>query len=131
MSDSTADHGNMSGTDWIGRSRYDFTIKMARYFEARHQEALEAGDTEAAERFKGWGLRHLWETQSILTGKPKRIVPDAEAVRLRARDDEREQARGDAERLTALKKKLGIIPRTNGSAYRPYRGGLPTLGKDR
>ncbi|MGW0629159.1 hypothetical protein [Streptomyces sp. NPDC002758] len=71
------------------------------------------------------------ETEDIITGKAKRIVSDAEAARLRAAEDEAKQAAADAEHLAALKKKLGITPRANGSAYRPFRGGLPTLGKDR
>ncbi|MEV5149820.1 hypothetical protein AB0L14_37030, partial [Streptomyces sp. NPDC052727] len=92
---------------------------------------LEQGDEAAAEQYKWLGISHLLETQHPNTGKLKRIVPDAEAARLRAAEDERKQAEQDAEHLAVLKKKLGITPRTNGSAYRPYRGGLPTLGKDR
>ncbi|MEV5463826.1 hypothetical protein AB0L17_38120, partial [Streptomyces cellulosae] len=76
-------------------------------------------------------LGFLLETEDIHTGKAKRIVSDAEAARLRATEDEAQQADADAERLAALKKQLGITPRANGSAYRPFRGGLPTLGKDR
>jgi hypothetical protein len=102
---------------------------MARQYEAQQREALESGDNEAAERYRLWGLGFLLETE--YTGKAKRIVSDAEAARLRAAEDEANQADADAERLAALKKKLGITPRANGSAYRPFRGGLPTLGKDR
>lgn len=37
----------------------------------------------------------------------------------------------DESHLVALKKRLGIPPRATGSAYRPFRGGLPTLRRDR
>ncbi|MGV9936312.1 hypothetical protein ACWDY4_38130 [Streptomyces olivaceoviridis] len=121
----------MVGQTWIGESWHASCISAARYFQKKQQEALEQGDEAAAEQYKWWGISHLLETQHPDTGKPKRIVPDAEAARLRAAEDERKQAEQDAEHLAVLKKKLGITPRTNGSAYRPYRGGLPTLGKDR
>ncbi|MEU6011907.1 hypothetical protein [Streptomyces sp. NPDC047453] len=104
---------------------------MARHFEAEQREAIERGDSEAAEQYRLWGLGFLFETENFDTMQPKRIVPDAEAARLRAAEDEEKQAQADAEHLAALKKKLGITPRANGPAYRPYRGGLPTLGKDR
>ncbi|MFF7394801.1 hypothetical protein ACFZAE_41160 [Streptomyces scabiei] len=104
---------------------------MARQLEAKQHEALDRGDIEAAEQYRLWGLRFIWETENIHTGKAKRIVSDAEAARLRATEDEAKQAAADAEHLAALKKKLGITPRANGSVYRPFRGGLPTLGKDR
>jgi hypothetical protein len=126
-----ASDNRMSGTDWIGESRHAFFIEMARHFEGKQREALERGDSEAAEKYRLCGLSYLFGTQHYLTGEPKRIVPDAEAERLRAAEDEEKQAQEDAEHLAALKKKLGITPRANGSAYRPYRGGLPTLGKDR
>ncbi|MET8270755.1 hypothetical protein [Streptomyces sp. NPDC005096] len=121
----------MSGTDWIGESRHAYCIGMARHFEERQREALERGDTSAAEQHKVGGQKFFFETQNVFKGQPKRIVPDAEAARLRAAEDEEKPAQADAEHLAALKKKLGITPRVNGSAYRPYRGGLPTLGKDR
>jgi hypothetical protein len=104
---------------------------MSRLYEAQQREAIDSGDNEAAERYRLWALGFLLETEDINTGKAKRIVSDAEAVRLRAVEDEAKQATADAEQLAALKKKLGITPRANGSAYRPFRGGLPTLGKDR
>ncbi|MEU5577179.1 hypothetical protein ABZ791_18650 [Streptomyces huasconensis] len=104
---------------------------MVRLYEAQQREALENSDNEAAERYRLWGLGFLLETEDIHTGKAKRIVSDAEAARLRATEDEDQQADADAERLAALKKQLGITPRANGSAYRPFGGGLPTLGKDR
>lgn len=126
----SASDNTMSGNDWIGESRHALCVRMARHFEDQHREALEANDPKA-EQYKQWGMQYLWALEHYLTGKPKRIVSDAEAARLRAAEDEKRQAQEDAERLTALKKKLGITPRTNGSAYRPYRGGLPTLGKDR
>jgi hypothetical protein len=122
----------MSGPDWIGESRHASCIRMARNFEDKQIEALEVhGDLEAAEKYERWAHSFLYETERLDNGQPKRIVPDAEAARLRAAEDEKKQAKADAEHLAALKKKLGITPRTNGSAYRPYRGGLPTLGKDR
>ncbi|MET9990843.1 hypothetical protein ABZ061_14925 [Streptomyces mutabilis] len=121
----------MSGKTWIGKSRHAFCVGTARHLEAQQREALEGGDDEAAERYRLWGLRFLLETEDINTGKAKRIVSDTEAARLRAAEDEAKQAATDAEHLAALKKKLGITPRANGSAYRPFRGGLPTLGKDR
>ncbi|MEU5120328.1 hypothetical protein [Streptomyces asoensis] len=126
-----ASHNTMSGKTWIGKSRHTLCVDMARRFEAQQREALEHGDDEAAERYRLWGLGFLLETEDIFTGKAKRIVSDAEAARLRAAEDEAKQAAADAEHLAALKKKLGITPRANGSAYRPFRGGLPTLGKDR
>ncbi|MFD4977100.1 hypothetical protein [Streptomyces sp. NPDC058424] len=121
----------MSGKTWIGESRHALCIGMARRYEAEEREALERGDSEAAERYRLWGLHFLSATENIHTMQPKRIVPDAEAARLRAAEDEKRQAQADAEHLAALKKKLGITPRANGSAYRPYSGGLPTLGRDR
>jgi hypothetical protein len=121
----------MVGDTWIGESWHASCVSAARRFEEQQQEALERGDTAAADRYEAWGQGHLLQTQRLGTGQPKRIVPDEEAVRLRAAEDEQKQARADAEHLAGLKKKLGITPRTNGSAYRPYRGGLPTLGKDR
>ncbi|MFZ4153756.1 hypothetical protein [Streptomyces pseudogriseolus] len=121
----------MSGKTWIGKSRHAFCVDMARHFEAQQRDALESGDDEAAERYQLWGLGFLLETKDINAGKAKRIVSDTEAARLRAAEDEAKQAAADAEHLAALKKKLGITPRANGSAYRPFRGGLPTLGKDR
>ncbi|MFF4763338.1 hypothetical protein [Streptomyces sp. NPDC001292] len=126
-----ASDNTMSGTDWIGESRQALCIQMARQLETKQREALERGDSEAAEQYEAWGLKFLFETENFYTGQPKRIVSDAEAARLRAAEDEKKQAQADAEHLAALKKKLGITPRTNGSAYRPYSGGLPTLGKDR
>ncbi|WP_327411384.1 hypothetical protein OG458_42600 (plasmid) [Streptomyces sp. NBC_01281] len=126
-----ATSNTMSGENWIGESRHASVVKTVRHFEAKQREALEQGDTEAAARYEQWGLHSFFETQHYLTGQPKRIVSDAEAARLRAAEDEAKQAQADAERLDVLKRKLGITPRTNGSAYRPYRGGLPTLGKDR
>ncbi|MGZ3100143.1 hypothetical protein [Streptomyces sp. H72] len=121
----------MSGKTWIGKSRHALCIGMARQFEAQQRDAFERGDSEAAERYRLWGLGFLLETENIDTGKAKRIVSDVEAVRLRAAEEEAKQAAADAEHLAALKKKLGITPRANGSAYHPFRGGLPTLGKDR
>ncbi|MEU1921717.1 MULTISPECIES: hypothetical protein [Streptomyces] len=104
---------------------------MVRRFEAQQREALERNDSEAAERYRLWGLGFLLETKDIDAGEAKRIVSDAEAARLWAAEDEAKQATADAEHLAALKKKLGITPRVNGSAYRPFHGGLPTLDKDR
>ena len=127
----SASDNKMSGPDWIGESRHASCISVARHFEEQHQSALERGDAKAAEQYKLWGQGSLFETMRLDNGKPKRIVSDSEAARLRAAEDEKKQAREDAERLAALKKKLGITPRANGSAYRPDRGGLPTLGKDR
>lgn len=127
----SASGNTMSGATWIGKSRHAFCIRTARLYQEKQKEALERGDTETAAKFEGWGKVFLWETQLLFSDQPKRIVSDAEAARLRAAEDEAKQAREDAERLAALKKKLGITPSANGSAYRPYRGGLPTLGKDR
>ncbi|MFD9460214.1 hypothetical protein [Streptomyces sp. NPDC060027] len=126
-----ASDNTMSGKTWIGKSRHTFCINTARHFEAQQRKALENGNSEAAEQYRLWGLGFLHETAEIISGKPKRIVSDTEAARLRAAEDEAKQASADAEHLAALKKKLGITPRANGSAYRPFRGGLPTLGKDR
>ncbi|MFJ3439881.1 hypothetical protein ACIPM2_01675 [Streptomyces sp. NPDC086081] len=126
-----ASSNTMSGKTWIGTSRHALCIDMAQRFEAQQREALERDDNEAAERYRLWGLGFLLETKDIDAGKAKRIVSDAEAARLRAAEDEAKQATADAEHLAVLKKKLGITPRANGSAYRPFRGGLPTLGKDR
>ena len=126
-----ASDNTMSGKTWIGRSRHAFCVGMARHYEARQREACETGDSEAAERYRLHGLVFLLETKDINTGKTKRIVSDTESARLRAAEDEAKQAAADAERLVTLKKKLGITRRANGSAYRPFRGGLPTLGKDR
>lgn len=126
-----ASDNTMSGKTWIGISRHTFCVNTARHFEAQQRAALDSGDNEAAEQYRLWGLGFLHETEEIISGKPKRIVSDTEAARLRAAEDEARQAAADAEHLTALKTKLGITPRTNGSAYRPFRGGLPTLGKDR
>ncbi|WP_030319322.1 hypothetical protein [Streptomyces sp. NRRL B-3229] len=116
-----ASDNTMSGKTWIGKSRHAFCVRTVRHFEAQQRRALESGNIEAAERYRLWGLGFLHETEEI----------DTEAARLRAAQDEAQQAAADAERLTALKKKLGITPRANGSAYHPFRGGLPTLGKDR
>jgi hypothetical protein len=121
----------MSGKTWIGKSRHTFCVNMARHFETQQREALESGDDEAAERYRLWGHGFLLETRDTNTAKAKRIVSDTVAAPLRAAEDETKQAAADAEHLAALKKKLGITPRANGSAYRPFRGGLPTLGKDR
>ncbi|MFE9880091.1 hypothetical protein [Streptomyces sp. NPDC005784] len=126
-----ASDNTMSGNTWIGKSRHAFCIKTARHFEEQQRKALESGNSAAAEQYRLWGLGFLHATEEIYTGKAKRIVSDAEAARLRAAEDEARQAAADAEHLAALKKKLGITPRVNGSAYRPFRGGLPTLGKDR
>lgn len=126
-----ASSNTMSGKTWIGKSRHAFCVDMARHFEAQQREALESGDDEAAERYRLWGLGFLLETEDINTRQAKRIVSDTEAARLGAAEDEAKQAVADAEHLAAVKKKLGITPRANGSAYRPFRGGLPTLGKDR
>ncbi|MDH6487314.1 hypothetical protein M2157_003313 [Streptomyces sp. SAI-127] len=126
-----ASDNTMSGNAWIGKSRHTFCINTARHFEAQQRKALESGNSEAAEQYRLWGLGFLHETEDINTGKAKRIVSDSEAARLRAAEDEAKQAAADAEHLAALKQKLGITPRANGSAYRPFRGGLPTLGKDR
>jgi hypothetical protein len=126
-----ASNNTMSGPDWISESRHAFCIRTARRFEQQHKEALERDDTRAAEQFEAWGQDYLGETQLLDGNQPKRIVSDDEAAQLRAAMDEEKQAREDAEHLAALKTKLGIAPRANASAYRPYRGGLPTLGKDR
>ncbi|MGZ3116078.1 hypothetical protein [Streptomyces sp. H62] len=121
----------MSGKTWIGESRHAYCVDMARQFEARQREALASGDSEAAERYRLWGLRFLLETEDIAAGTAKSILPDIEAARRRAAEDAAEQAAADESHLVALKKKLGITPRATGSAYRPFRGGLPTLGRDR
>ncbi|MEU6228294.1 hypothetical protein [Streptomyces sp. NPDC047042] len=126
-----ASDNTMSGKTWIGRSRHAFCVNTARHFEAQQREALDIGNSEAAEQYRLWGLGFLHETEEVISGKPKQIVSDTEAARLRAAEDEAKQAGADAEHLAALKRKLGIIPRANGSAYRPFGGGLPTLGKDR
>ncbi|MFJ6566630.1 hypothetical protein ACIQNU_04370 [Streptomyces sp. NPDC091292] len=127
----SATYNTMSGSDWIGESRHAFCVHAALDFEAKSREALERGDAAAAERYKSWGQGFLFETETLLTGQPKKVVSDDEAVQRRAADDEAKQAEQDAEHLAALKRRLGITPRTNASAYHPYRGGLPTLGKDR
>jgi hypothetical protein len=121
----------MSGSTWIGKSRHAHCVKMAREWETHQRQAIEAGETDVAEQYRLYGLAFILETQRLDNGQPKRIVSDQEAARLRAVEDEEKQAAVDAEHLAALKTKLGITPRANGSAYRPYRGGLPTLGKDR
>ncbi|MFF9003651.1 hypothetical protein ACF1GW_38800 [Streptomyces achromogenes] len=121
----------MVGDTWIGQSWHTDCIATARYFEEKQRQALERGDSVAAEQHEAWGRIHLLQTVRLDNGQPKRIVSDKEAARLRAADDEARLAREDAEHLAALKKKLGITPRSNGSAYRPYPGGLPTLGRDR
>ncbi|MFD6548755.1 hypothetical protein [Streptomyces sp. NPDC058398] len=126
-----ASDNTKSGNTWIGKSRHAFCVNTARHFEAQQRKALEDGNSEVAERYRLWGLGFLHETEEIISGKPKRIVSDTEAARLRTTEDEAKQAAADAEHLAALKKKLGITPRANGSAYHPFRGGLPTLGKDR
>ena len=55
---------------------------MVRRFEAQQREALERNDSEAAERYRLWGLGFLLETKDIDAGEAKRIVSDAEAARL-------------------------------------------------
>ncbi|MDG5809094.1 hypothetical protein P9869_42110 [Streptomyces ossamyceticus] len=125
-----ATDNKMSGEDWIGESRAALCVRTARHFEDRHREALVAGDPKA-EQYKQWGMQYLWGLEHYLTSKPKRIVSDAEAARLRAAEDEQKQAAEDAKHLAALKKKLGIDPRANAGAFHPYQGGLPTLAKHR
>lgn len=126
-----ASDNTMSGPDWIGESRHARCIGIARNFEQQHKQALERGDLKTAEKYEALGWQFLRETELWDSLQPKRIVSDDEAARLRAAEDEKAQAREDAEHLATLKTKLGIAPRANASAYRPYRGGLPTLGKDR
>ncbi|MEU8988372.1 hypothetical protein AB0C98_18290 [Streptomyces sp. NPDC048558] len=126
-----ASDNTMSGKTWIGKSRHTFCVNTARHFDAQQRKALESGNSEAAEQYRLWGLGFLYETEEIDSRKLKRVVSDTEAAQLRAAEDEAKQAAADAEHLAALKKKLGITPGANGSAYRPFRGGLPTLGKDR
>lgn len=94
---------------------------MARHYEARKREALKGRDNEAAERYRLWGLGFLPETEDFNTGNARRIVSASEAARLRAAEDEAKQATADAEHLAALKKKLGITPRANGSRTPPLR----------
>ncbi|MFR9794241.1 hypothetical protein ACL07V_37400 [Streptomyces sp. MB22_4] len=121
----------MVGDTWIGQSWHASCVHMARQFEEQQREALENGDLAAAQQYEAWARNHLLQTRRLDNGQPKQIVSDSEAARRRAAADAEKQARDDAEHLAALKRKLGITPRANGSAYRPYKGGLPTLGKDR
>ncbi|MEV5801726.1 hypothetical protein [Streptomyces collinus] len=121
----------MSGPDWIGESRHAFCICTARHFEQQQKEVLDRSDLEAAAKYERWGQGFLWETQHLDSMQQKRIVSDVEGHTAARRPDEAKQGRADAEHLATLKTRLGNTPRANGSAYRPYRGGLPTLGKDR
>ncbi|MFD3541011.1 hypothetical protein ACFWUQ_16155 [Streptomyces sp. NPDC058662] len=125
-----------SGSDWIGQSRHSFCVGMALHYDAKRREALADGDTGSARTYEAWGTAFLTETQNWLTGRfvhggyePKRIVPDEEAPGLRARDAERERAAADAAALAEARKRARL--RAAPGAYRPYSGGLPTLGRRR
>jgi hypothetical protein len=117
-----------TGADWIGSSRRDLCLTTARNSEARYRTALAAGNTAKAAQAKTCGLAYLHETLT-LHGEPKQVLPDEEAARRSAAETAcREKAEEDAA-LARLRKR--IEPRANPSAFRPYSGGLPSLGKDR
>lgn len=119
-----------SGTDWIGETRHAFCIGMVRHFQAKHREALDAGDCLKAAESELCGLKFLQETQNLCKdAEPKTIVSDAEAARLAREEVERSQAQEAAAALKRARRRLE--PRANPSAYKPYSGGLPTLGKHR
>lgn len=124
-----------AGQDWIGESRHAWLVRGALNCRARYDEALAAGDGERAAMLKNLGERYLLGTQNVLGRmvgdgyEPKRIVSDEEARELRVRDLEARQRREDAAALAQRRAQAEL--RANPSAYRPYSGGLPTLGKRR
>ncbi|QGZ53354.1 hypothetical protein GPZ77_34555 (plasmid) [Streptomyces sp. QHH-9511] len=128
----STDPNRMTGADWIAESRHAYCIAMAARMETARAEATARGDRDAARRRDLLRTLFTAETRNIVTGEPKRIVPDEEAVRLRVAEDEERASQEHAAYLAAARKRLGLDPpRANPSAYRPYRGGLPTLGKHR
>lgn len=111
--------------DWISRTEHDRIATRALEWERARKTALEKGDIETAELAKQHGEGWLWHlywydnTRPLLEQKqPKRVISDDEA-----------EAIGDAEALARVRRSLE--PRANASAFRPYSGGLPTLGEHR
>ncbi|MEU9857269.1 hypothetical protein [Streptomyces sp. NPDC047974] len=123
----SATQNTMSGDDWIGESRHSFCVRFALDLQRRHVEALAAGDPVEADKCESMGRYWLQDTLNWRTGEPKHIVSDEEAARLRAEEDERKEAEEAAKHLAEVRKRLE--PRANASAFRPYSGGLPTLGR--
>ncbi|MFB7353469.1 hypothetical protein [Streptomyces gardneri] len=125
----SATRNTMSGKDWIGESRHAFCVGFALDMQAKRDEALATGDTKKAEQYESFGKGFLRETEVFLAWPPtaKQIVSDEEAVRLRAEEDAEKERQECADHLAAVRKHLE--PRANSSAYRPYSGGLPTLGR--
>ncbi|MGW6557630.1 hypothetical protein [Streptomyces hydrogenans] len=119
----------LSGADWITQSLLTSHQGSAARFEARRLEALESRDRRAAETAAANRDAFLWETLLRPGGESKRVVSDEEAVRLHAEETERREAEEIAARMAEFRKEEQ--PRASGSAFRPYSGGLPSLGRRR
>ncbi|MFJ5877415.1 hypothetical protein [Streptomyces sp. S1] len=124
-----AESSELVGSDWIGESRRAYCEERSQSHHERHLQALESGNRGKAAEHQALSRLWLRETLTWPGGEPKRVVSDQEAGRLRAEEKERQEIEECAARLAEVRKRLE--PRAHGGAYKPFSGGLPTLGRRR